>query len=60
MTTERQKAAVRFCEDILHNSPFKGDINNSSEVSQYLSDNLETAKEICADATAGYYSAFDY
>ncbi len=43
MTTERQKKAVRFCEEWL-NISFQGDINNREQVSNFLSDYLDAAK----------------
>ena len=59
MTTKRQKAAVRFCEDWLQIS-FTGDINNFREVSNFLFEHLDIAKAICDDAVSSYYSNFDY
>ena len=43
MTTNRQKAAVHFCEQWL-NVTFNGDINNFNQVSTFLSNYLEEAK----------------
>lgn len=43
MTTQRQKAAVHFCERLLK-VPFEGDIENCKQVSNYLSMYLEDAK----------------
>ena len=44
MTTDRQKAAVRFCEERLIDCKFKGDINNFQQVSSFLRKNLYAAK----------------
>mgnify|MGYP003435557503 FL=1 len=44
MTTDRQKAAVRFCEERLIDCKFKGDINNFQQVSSFLRKNLDAAK----------------
>lgn len=43
MTTNRQKAAVNFCEQWL-NVTFNGDINNFRQVSNFLSIYLKEAK----------------
>ena len=43
MTTNRQKAAVHFCEQWL-NVTFNGDISNFQQVSKFLSEYLEDAK----------------
>ena len=43
--TERQKKAVVFIEEIL-DIDFKGDINNYRQVSDFLSEYLENAKEL--------------
>lgn len=59
MTTNRQKAAVRFCETWLEIS-FIGDINNFREVSKFLFEHLDNAKAICEDSISSYYSNFDY
>ena len=45
--TERQKKAVVFIEEIL-DIDFKGDINNYRQVSDFLSEYLENAKELYA------------
>lgn len=55
MTTNRQKAAVHFCEQWL-NITFEGDINNFQQVSYFLSIYLDEAKEIANDACASYWS----
>ena len=44
MTTDRQKAAVRFCEERLIDCKLKGDINNFQQVSSFLRKNLDAAK----------------
>ena len=59
MTTNSQKAAVRFCEFWLE-IPFAGDINNFKEVSKFLSEHLDNAKSICEDVVSSYYSNFNY
>ena len=43
MTTDKQKAAVHFCEEWL-NVTFNGDINNFQQISNFLSEYLEEAK----------------
>ena len=43
MTTNKQKAAVHFCEQWL-DVTFNGDINNFQQVSNFLSIYLEEAK----------------
>ena len=43
MTTKRQRAAVRYCENML-NIKFNGDINNFNQVSLFLDEYLECAK----------------
>lgn len=53
MTTPRQKAAVHFCEEWL-DVPFEGDINNYTEVSEYLSEYLQEAKNLCEEITCEY------
>ena len=45
MTTSRQKAAVHFCEQWL-NVTFNGDINNFQQMSNFLSEYLEEAKNL--------------
>lgn len=44
MTTKRQRAAVRFCEERLQNCHFKGDIENFDDVSSFLQEHLYNAK----------------
>lgn len=45
MTTKKQKAAVRFCEDYL-SIEFIGDIEDYHQVSNFLSEYLEDAKNL--------------
>ena len=60
MTTERQKKAVAFCETWLKDAKFTGDINNFNEVSNYLSECLDTAKDIALEAECEYYVRYGY
>jgi hypothetical protein len=53
MTTKRQKAAVHFCENWLHVS-FEGDINNFKEVSNFLSQYLDDAKNLAGEIACEY------
>lgn len=53
MTTEKQKKAVRFCEEILE-VDFTGDINSFEEVSKYLSLYLNLAKSTAKDICDSY------
>lgn len=55
MTTDRQKAAVHFCEQWL-NVIFEGDINNFKQVSYFLSIYLDDAKQIYDEIRCGYES----
>lgn len=55
MTTNRQKAAVRFCEQYL-DVTFKGDINDFHQISKFLSIYLNTAKRVYNDITMEYQS----
>lgn len=48
MTTEKMKRAVAFCEDYC-DEKFNGDINDFNTVSNYLSRNLEVAKDRAFD-----------
>lgn len=45
MTTDRQKAAVHFCEQCL-NITFSGNIENRYEVSIFLGEYLQEAKDL--------------
>lgn len=53
MTTNKQKAAVKFCERVLHIT-FKGDLNNFPQISNFLSENLDEAKDIYLEAACDY------
>ena len=53
MTTDRQKAAIHFCEQWL-NITFKGNINNRFEVSIFLGEYLQEAKNIYYEIRCDY------
>ena len=53
MTTKRQQAAVHFCEQWLH-IPFKEDINDFTQVSNYLATYLDKAKQIAEEVSCEY------
>ena len=55
MTTDRQKAAVHFCEQWLHIT-FKGNINDFQQVSHFLSIYLDEAKSLYNEAACEYES----
>lgn len=55
MTTNRQKAAVHFCEQWL-NITFEGNINNFQQVSYFLSIYLDEAKSIYDEVRCEYES----
>lgn len=55
MTTNKQKAAVHFCEQWL-NITFEGNINNFQQVSYFLSIYLDEAKSICDEVRCEYES----
>ena len=55
-STEKQKAAVYFCEQWL-NVSFDGDINKADEVSPFLASYLEDAKEMYEEVQ-GEYEAY--
>lgn len=55
MTTNKQKAAVHFCEQWL-NVEFTGNINNFKEVSNFLSNYLEEAKSLYDEVKCEYES----
>lgn len=55
MTTDRQKAAVHFCEQWL-NVTFEGDINNFKQVSYFLSIYLDDAKQLYDEIRYEYES----
>lgn len=52
-TTERQKSAVHFCEEWLHIS-FEGDINDRTQVSDFLAEYLDEAKNLCEEIRCEY------
>jgi hypothetical protein len=53
MTTNRQKAAVHFCEQWL-DITFNGDIENRYEVSAFLSEYLQEAKDLYNELRCEY------
>lgn len=53
MTTDKQKAAVHFCEQWL-NIDFNGDINNFEQVSEFLSEYLQEAKNLYEEISCEY------
>lgn len=53
MTTDRQKAAVHFCEQWL-NITFEGDIENRYEVSAFLGEYLQEAKNLYEEIACEY------
>lgn len=55
MTTNRQKAAVHFCEQWL-NITFEGNINDFQQVSYFLSIYLDEAKSIYNEVRCEYES----
>lgn len=55
MTTDKQKAAVHFCEQWL-NVAFEGDINNFKQVSYFLSIYLDDAKQLYDEIACEYES----
>ena len=55
MTTDKQKAAVHFCEKWL-NVTYNGDINNFQQVSNFLSEYLEEAKLTYEEIACEYES----
>ena len=55
MTTNRQKAAVHFCEQWLHIT-FEGDINDFQQVSYFLSIYLDEAKSLYNEVKCEYES----
>lgn len=54
-STEKQRKAILFIEKWCHVT-FEGDINDFYEVSDFLADYLDTAKEVVEDTVASYYS----
>lgn len=57
-STERQRRAVSFVEEWC-NISFEGNIDNFYEVSDFLADYLDTAKEIAEDTTSAYWSTIN-
>lgn len=55
MTTNRQKAAVHFCEQWL-NVTFEGNINDFKQVSYFLSIYLDEAKSLYNEVRCEYES----
>lgn len=53
MTTNRQKAAVHFCERWLHIT-FEGNIENRNQVSTFLNNYLQDAKNLYEEAACDY------
>lgn len=53
MTTPRQKAAVHFCEQWL-NITFEGNINNHTQVSLFLAEYLQEAKNLYDEIRCEY------
>ena len=53
MTTNRQKSAIHFCEQLLHIS-YVGDIEDKDSISQFLSIHLENAKDIYEELKCEY------
>ena len=53
MTTDRQKAAIHFCEQWL-NITFEGNINNRFEVSIFLEEYLQEAKNLYDEIRCDY------
>ncbi len=58
MATDKQKRAVMFCERILHNINFHGDINDSTDVSNFLSEHLEDAKYLYLEMYCDYNALY--
>ena len=55
MTTNKQKAAVQFCEQWL-NVTFKGNIKDKHQVSIFLSEYLQEAKDLYDEIRCEYES----
>lgn len=53
MVSKKQKEAVKFCEQVL-NIKFVGNINDFNDVSNFLFDYLDDAKDICYEALESY------
>lgn len=52
-TTLRQKRAVHFCEELLHIS-FEGNLEDRSQVSDFLSEYLDDAKNLYEEIRCEY------
>ena len=55
ISTDRQKAAVHFCEEWL-NITFEGDIENKYQVSLFLQEYLQNAKNLYDEVKYEYES----
>ena len=55
ISTDRQKAAVHFCEEWL-NITFEGDIENKHQVSLFLQEYLQDAKNLYDEVKCEYES----
>ena len=55
ISTDRQKAAVHFCEQWL-NITFEGDIENKYQVSLFLQEYLQDAKNLYDEVKCEYES----
>lgn len=53
MVTDKQKSAVHFCEEWLHIS-FEGNINSRQDVSEFLSEYLDEAKDLYMEIKCEY------
>ena len=53
MTTDRQKAAIHFCEQWL-NVTFEGNIENKHQVSIFLQEYLQEAKDLYNEIKCEY------
>lgn len=53
MTTDRQKAAIHFCEQWL-NITFEGNINDRCQVSVFLEEYLQEAKNLYDEIRCDY------
>ena len=53
MVTDKQKASVHFCEQWL-NITFKGDIEDKHQVSEFLEEYLQEAKDLYNEIKCEY------
>lgn len=53
MTTPRQKAAIKFCEEWL-DIEFTGNIDDKFQVSEFLSEYLQEAKDLYDELVCEY------